>query len=120
MQQRDLMSPEKVEGRRKGHALSILLESFDTIRAVFHRENATMMNLETVSSILNRLAHICRGLYAIWNTGCGERTGQFFANSHWWNINLVFVTTFVHPCLHQVILLAILMNTLVCTKCLCA
>lgn len=42
------MSPQQVGGRKKGHALAILTETFDLVRAIFHRHKATVMNLELV------------------------------------------------------------------------
>lgn len=48
IQAQKLMSPEQVHGRKKGHALAILTETFDLVRAIFHRHKATAMNVELV------------------------------------------------------------------------
>lgn len=48
MRQRNLMTPERVQGRKKGHALAILPETFDLVRAIFRRGNATRIPVQRV------------------------------------------------------------------------
>ncbi|GMH36270.1 hypothetical protein BSKO_04138 [Bryopsis sp. KO-2023] len=54
LRQRFLMTPERVQARKKGHALAILPETFDLVRAIFRRDNATRIPVQRVVQLMRQ------------------------------------------------------------------